>query len=230
MFKLYSTMLQPQTIQFLKDLRENNSKPWFDTHRKTYETAKKNFAEVVDAVIKGLEKFDRDIQESNLQVKDCTFRINRDVRFSKDKSPYKNNFGASFNAGGKKAHEAGYYLHIDSVECFLAGGIWMPEANDLKKIREEIDYNFEEFTSIINKSSFKKFFPNGLDREAFTIRPPKGYEETNPAIEFLKLKSFTVSHTIDASKIMGKDFIPTILEGFEAMQPYVIFMNRAIKG
>lgn len=223
-------MIQAQTLKFLEDLKANNNKPWFDANRKTYETAKQNFGEVVSEFIKGLSRFDERIAESNLQVKDCIFRINRDVRFSKDKSPYKTNFGAWFNGGGKKAHGAGYYFHIDANECFYAGGVWMPENEDLKKIRDEIDYNFEEIKAIIDAESFRKHFPKGLDREAATTRPPKGYDESNPAIELLKLKSFTISNTFPISGVLKKDFADTILTGFEAMYPFLVFLNRAIKG
>jgi len=223
-------MIQAETLQFLSILKENNNKPWFDANRKTYEAAKKNFAEVVQELIKGIGKFDKSIEEAQLEVKNCTFRINRDVRFSKNKDPYKTNFGASFSKGGKKAHSAGYYLHIDPSECFLAGGIWMPEPDDLKKIRIEIDYNYDEINGILTAESFKKYLPNGLDREAFTVRPPKGYDDTNPAIELIKLKSFTASSVIDSSEILKPNFTDTVLEGFKAMQPYIEFLNRAIEG
>lgn len=223
-------MIQAQTLQFLATLKENNNKPWFDTNRKTYETAKKNFAEVVQELINGIGKFDRSLEEAQLEVKNCTFRINRDIRFSKNKDPYKTNFGASFSKGGKKAHSAGYYLHIDPTQCFLAGGIWMPEPDDLKKIRIEIDYNFDEVRNILNAESFKKYFPNGLDREAATVRPPKGYDDANPAIELIKLKSFTASSVIDAKEILKPNFTETVLEGFKAMQPYIAFLNSAIEG
>lgn len=223
-------MIQAQTLQFLSELKENNNKPWFDANRKTYEAAKKNFAEVVQTLIKGIEKFDKSIEEAQLEVKNCTFRINRDVRFSKNKDPYKTNFGASFSKGGKKAHSAGYYVHIAPNECFLAGGIWMPEPDDLKKIRVEIDYNFDEISAILNNSDFRKNFPNGLDRESFTVRPPKGYDETNPAIELIKLKSFTASSLIDANEILHPNFTEKVLDGFKSMQPYIAFLNRAIEG
>ncbi len=223
-------MLQPQTLQFLGELRNNNNKPWFDTNRKTYEAAKKDFAETVETLIKGIGIFDKSIEEGGLQVKNCTFRINRDVRFSKNKDPYKTNFGASFNKGGKKVQSAGYYVHIAPDECFLAGGVWMPEPNDLKKIRNEIDYNFAEFCSIIENTTFKNAFPRGLDREATTIRPPKGYDEANPAIEFLKLKSFTASSQVSPKEILKPDFTDTVLAHFKAMQPYIAFLNRAIEG
>jgi uncharacterized protein (TIGR02453 family) len=223
-------MIQAQTLQFLSKLKENNNKPWFDTNRKTYEIAKKNFAEIVQELIKSIEKFDNSIEEAQLEVKNCTFRINRDVRFSKNKDPYKTNFGASFSKGGKKAHSAGYYLHIDPNECFLAGGIWMPEPDILKKIRVEIDYNYEEFKNILNAEAFKNSFPNGLDRNSATVRPPKGYDETNPAIELIKLKSFTASSVVDAKEILKPNFTATVLAGFNAMQPYIAFLNRAIEG
>jgi uncharacterized protein (TIGR02453 family) len=223
-------MIQAQTVQFLSALKENNNKPWFDTNRKTYETAKKNFAEVVQELIKSIEIFDKDIEEAQLEAKNCTFRINRDVRFSKNKDPYKTNFGASFNKGGKKANSAGYYLQIDSNQCFMAGGIWMPEPEYLRKIRVEIDYNFDEFKNILKADAFKNTFTNGLDRESSTVRPPKGYDETNPAIELIKLKSFTASSVIDSKEILKPNFTDTVLAGFEAMKPFIAFLNRAIEG
>ena len=223
-------MIQAQTVQFLSALKENNNKPWFDTNRKTYETAKKNFAEVVQELIKSIEIFDKDIEEAQLEAKNCTFRINRDVRFSKNKDPYKTNFGASFNKGGKKANSAGYYLQIDSNQCFMAGGIWMPEPDYLRKIRVEIDYNFDEFKNILKADAFKNTFTNGLDRESSTVRPPKGYDETNPAIELIKLKSFTASSVIDSKEILKPNFTDTVLAGFEAMKPFIAFLNRAIEG
>lgn len=221
-------MLQSQTFQFLAELKENNNKPWFDANRKTYEVAKNDFVETVETIIKGIGQFDKSIQEAQLEAKKCIFRINRDVRFSKNKDPYKTNFGAWFNKGGKKIQSAGYYLQIDSSACFLAGGLWMPESEDLKKIRNEIDYNFEEFTNILADEKFKKIFPKGLNRDSTTVRPPKGYDEINPAIEFLKLKSFTVSNHIELSKTLQPDFTKTIIDGFEAMQSYIAFLNRAI--
>ena len=223
-------MLQSQTIHFLKELKENNNKPWFDINRKTYEVAKQDFAAFVEILIKGIEQFDENIAEINLKPKDCVFRINRDVRFSKNKDPYKTNFGAWFCKGRKNAFSAGYYLHIDSSECFLAGGIWMPETDNLKKIRAEIDYNFEEFSNILSAESFKKTFPKGLDREVSTVRPPKGYDEANPAIDFIKLKSFTASSVIDSKDISKPNFSALILDSFKVMQPYIAFLNRAVEG
>jgi len=147
-------MVQASTIQFLKDLKKNNNKPWFDLNRKRYEEAKTDFANFVQQVIDAHSKKDKTI--SALKAKDCMFRINRDVRFSKDKSPYKTNFGASINKGGKKAFStAGYYFHLEPGQCFVGGGIYQPMPDELKKVRQEIDYNFKDFTKIIQSKKFK---------------------------------------------------------------------------
>ena len=222
-------MIQSSTLDFLSDLKKNNHKTWFDENRKVYEIAKKDFGQLVQTLIKGVENFDKSIAEAALEVKNCTFRINRDVRFSKNKDPYKTNFGAFISKGSKKINAAGYYIHLEPNACFIAGELWMPKAEDLKKIRSEIDYNWEEFQSIIQADNFRKSFPNGLDREAFTVRPPKGYDESNPAIEYLKLKSFTVSAHFDSEICLNKSFSDTIIQEFRSLEPLVGFLNRAIE-
>src|SRR6266567_3625593 len=129
-------MLQPSTLKFLKELKKNNNKSWFDAHRKEYETAKADFEKFIQSVLDRHSKNDADLKE--LVAKKCMFRINRDVRFSKDKSPYKTNFGASMNKGGRKSILAGYYFHCEPSESFVGGGLWMPMPDDLKKVRTEI--------------------------------------------------------------------------------------------
>ena len=140
-------MLQKSTVQFLRDLKKNNSKEWFDTNRKKYESAKNDYEALVGDVIKQLSKTDESI--AHLEPKQCVFRINRDVRFSKDKSPYKTNMGMYFSKGGKKSFYAGYYFHLQPGGSFVAGGLWMPMPPELKKVRQEIDYNWEEFKKIV---------------------------------------------------------------------------------
>src|ERR1051325_10599551 len=129
-------MLQTTTLKFLKDLKKNNTKEWFDANRKAYESAKKDFEGLVESVIEQFCKKDEEI--GSLKPKDCMFRINRDIRFSKDKSPYKTNFGAFINKGGKKSIYAGYYFHCEPGENFVGGGLWMPMPDALKKVRQEI--------------------------------------------------------------------------------------------
>jgi uncharacterized protein (TIGR02453 family) len=219
-------MLQSSTIKFLKDLKKNNNKAWFDANRKVYETAKADYALLVDAIILAASKFDNSI--SSLKAKDCMFRINRDVRFSKDKSPYKSNMGAYMNAGGKKANTPGYYFHCEPGQSFAAGGLYVPEPEVLAKVRQEIDYNFDEWKKIINEKTFKKYFTK-VDGMDVLSRPPKGYTEDNPAIEFLKMKSFIVSRPMTDAELQDKNLVKEIAKTFEVMKPMTDFLNHALQ-
>jgi uncharacterized protein (TIGR02453 family) len=221
-------MLQPSTIQFLQKLKKNNNKEWFEKNRSAYELAKKDFTFFIENVINELKKKDATLQL--LEAKSCIFRINRDVRFSKNKTPYKTNFGASISKGRKKVSEAGYYLHIEPGASFIACGIWMPMQEELKKIRQEIDYNLEEFNLLISAKKFKKYF-NGLEKnkEYLLSRPPKGYDTDNPAIEYLKFKSYIVSKKVSDKEITNKSFIKNIVTTFETAIPLIQFLNRAIE-
>ena len=221
-------MLQATTIDFLKELKLNNHKDWFEKNRKRYENAKGDYLQLVGKVLTGVSQNDPSV--AALQPKDCVFRINRDVRFSKDKSPYKTNMGAGFSKGGKKMIVAGYYLHFEPGGSFIAGGMWMPEAPSLKKIRQEIDYNFEEFEGIVKSNTFIKQLGNLENGSDVTLsRPPKGYEETNPAITYLKLKSFIASSPISDAELTSKDLVPKIVAACAAIQPLVYFLNRALE-
>jgi uncharacterized protein (TIGR02453 family) len=219
-------MLQSSTLKFLNNLKKNNSKPWFDANRKQYELAKEDFLLTVEKVIAGIAIFDPAI--AHLKPKECTFRINRDVRFSKDKSPYKNNIAGYFNRNGKKSNDAGYYLHIEPGKSFAAGGLWMPEPQGLAKIRQEIDYSFEAWKKITGNAAFKKAFTEGVKGDAL-VRPPKGYEEGNPAIEFLKLKSFIVTKPFTDAQVQSKTFVKDVSTAFKTMKPLLDFLNTAME-
>jgi uncharacterized protein (TIGR02453 family) len=135
--------------------------------------------------------------------------------------------GASFSKGGKKVQCAGYYFHLEPGASFIGGGFWMPMAPELNKIRQEIDYNFEEFNKIINKKKFKSCFGSLGESEKLT-RPPKGYEPGNPAIEILKLKSFVVMTAVKDTELTGKELANKVVDHFETMMPLVDFLNKAI--
>lgn len=218
-------MLQKNTIDFLKSLKKNNNKLWFDENRKLYESSKADFEILVQSVINSLSKLDD--QYNLLKPKDCIFRINRDIRFSKDKSPYKTNFGAGFTIGGKKSNLAGYYLHIEPGNMFLGGGLWMPDADSLKKIRQEIDYNFSNFKEIVLEKRFFSHF-GALSTENKLANAPKGYETDNIALEYLKLKSFTTSAPISDEMIFNKNFEKKMYEQIILLNPFIEFLNRAI--
>jgi uncharacterized protein (TIGR02453 family) len=221
-------MLQKQTLAFLKDLARHNEKQWFDANRDRYEAARQDYIQLADAIIKGFCKKDPDFNQ--LEGRKCLFRINRDIRFSKDKRPYKTNFGASFERGGRISPWAGYYLHIEpGNKSFIAGGVWNPEADRVKKIRQEIDYNWDAFRKIVTGKKFVTWFKD-LEKTSETslTREPKGYEKDNPAIEYLKLKSWVVSAPLTDAEVTDKGLLKKILEGFEAMQPFIVFLNEAL--
>lgn len=219
-------MVPQSTLKFLKDLTKNNNKAWFDGHRTEYDAARASQLSLVEQLIKELSKFDPPL--SVLSPKECIFRINRDVRFSKDKSPYKTNLGSYFNKGGKKSNGAGYYLHIEPGNSFAAGGMWMPLPADLNKIRQEIDYNFDEWKKLTGSAAFNKQFPAGVSADATLSRPPKGYDENNPAIHYIKMKSFIVSKPIADAVLLDKNAVKEIIAAFKAMKPLVDFLNKAV--
>jgi uncharacterized protein (TIGR02453 family) len=219
------SQLHPQTLKFLANLKKNNNKPWFDKNKSLYEEIKKEITSVSSDVIKEVNKFDASL--GAIDPKKTIFRIYRDIRFSKDKSPYKNNIGFWMAKGGMKSPAAGYYVHLQPGQSFLGGGIWMPEPEQLNKIRQEIDYNFAAFKKIINNPAFKKTFGT-LSTEEKLSRPPKNYDETNPAIEFIKLKSFTVGTKLTDAQVLSPGFAKDVAKIFKTMYRFIRYLNEAI--
>ena len=221
-------MLQKSTLKFLLDIKDNNNKAWLDANRHVFDAAKADFEQMVTEIIEGLGKSDEEI--AMLTAKECVFRQNRDVRFSKDKSPYKINMGASIDRGGKKSGFAGYYFHCEpGNNSMIGGGLWQPPADALKKVRQEIDYCFDEFKSITNNKDFKKQYGD-LQRGEFALsREPKGYEKDNPAIEYLKLKSFVAMHPLTDAELTSKGVADKIITGFKSLTPLIKFINRALE-
>lgn len=217
--------MKQTTLQFLHDLQSNNNKEWMDVNRKSYDAARQDFEQFVADLIGALAQFDPAIGE--LQAKQCIFRLHRDIRFSKDKSPYKTNFGAAFSRGGRKSTAAGYYFHLEPGGSFAGGGVWMPEADQLRRIRQEIDYNFDEFKAIVEDKKFKAYFPK-IDGESLS-RPPKGYDDTNPAIHYLKLKSFTVCAKVTDKELTTSGLLQKTMDIYTRMEPFIRFLNRAVE-
>ena len=213
------------TLKFLKQLSKNNSKEWFDVNRKTYEICKASFVELVTQIIEKSSSFDKDI--AGLEAKKCLFRINKDIRFSKDKSPYKLNFGAAIEPGEKKTFIPGYYLHIEPGNSFLAGGCYQPMPDILAAIRQEIDYNTSEFKKIISNKDFKLYFKE-LSQEDRLKTAPKGYEKTHPDISLFQLKSFVAVHPISDDVILNKNFPAYAAKVFKAMHPLNVFLRGCL--
>ncbi len=218
-------MIDKSTFDFLKALQKNNDRIWFEANRNKYEQAKENVLNFAGALITTFGKKDAGI--GLLEPKQCMFRINRDVRFSKNKMPYKNNMSIYLNANGKKSDTAGYYIHIEPGKSFVAAGVWQPPAPILKNIRQEVDYNFTDFQKILKAKTFTKYF-DGLQQNEKLTRPPKGYETDNPAIEFIKLKSFIASEGVEDNLLMGNSAVKDISNHFAAVQPLITFINYGL--
>lgn len=222
-------MISSSTLAFLKSLKKNNNKAWFDKNREKYLESKNNFEEFVTTLLQKMVVTDEDMKD--LVAKNCTFRINRDIRFSKNKTPYKISLSASFNRGGKKSIYAGYYFHLQPEgNSFVGGGLWMPESLDLKKLRQEIDYCFPEFKKIISAPAFKKHY-GGLekDEKQLLVNVPKGYDKENPAVDFLRRKSFVATKNMSDTEVLSSNLANEVIRSFKALMPLVKFINRAFE-
>lgn len=212
--------------QFLQDLKVNNNRDWFAANKARYELAREWMLGFTNELLPRLSRLEPAL--NGLQAKDCLFRIYRDVRFSKDKSPYKTQMGAFMAPGGRKSILPGFYLHIEPGASFLGGGVYGPQAAALKAIREEILYNVDEYKSIISDPRFKAVF--GAVWGARLKRPPKGFPADFPDIELLKNKSYVSYHPVSDERLMETGFMDYMVEVFEAMSPFNRFLKRAIEG
>jgi uncharacterized protein (TIGR02453 family) len=219
-------MLSKSTLVFLKDIKANNNREWFTANKSKYEAAKTDFEKFIDTLIPKIAAFDKSVAHNT--AKSCVYRIYRDVRFSKDKSPYKTHLGAYITSAVKKSEvhlSAGYYIHIEDGASILAGGAYLPPTDWLNAIRQEIDYNTAEFKKIINGKEFKKYFRE-IEGEKLS-RPPKGYEATHPEIELLKLKSYLASHPLSNKQLLADDLLLHSTKVFKSLYLFNSFLNRA---
>lgn len=217
--------MKNQLLKFLSQLAENNTKEWMDANRDCYLEVKAYFLEDVAELLKGLIPIEQGLEV--LRPKDCVFRQNRDVRFSLDKRPYKTNFAGYFSIGGKKSPGPGYYLHVQPGESFLACGIWMPPADVIKKIRQEIDYNGKDLQQLFQEPSFKNTFGEMEGEQLKTS--PRDYESDHPYIHYLRYKSFIVSRPIADKAIRDGSYKQEALASFAIMKPFHDFLARALE-
>lgn len=212
-------------LKFLSQLAENNSKEWMDANKKWYQDTRAEFLEDVEVFLKLLSELEPEF--STFKPKECVFRQNRDIRFSANKAPYKLNFGAYFSPGGKKSNGPGYYVQVQPDNSFFAGGIWMPPSDVLKKIRKEIDYSGAELKRIESELEFQKLFGEISGEKLKTS--PRDYDADHPYIEYLKLKSFTVTRPIADKDVDSGNYIHLAMEGFRKMKPFNDFLAQAIE-
>ncbi len=214
-------------IDFLELLKVNNNREWFQANKKMYDTAKLEMEAFVDNLIPQIAAFEPSVKY--VTAKECMFRIFRDVRFAKDKSPYKTNMGAWITKGGRKSPGPGYYLHIQPGESMLAGGVYMPEPDQLKKIRQEIYYNADEFKAILGNSSSKKYFDSLSDWDKQKLAP-RDFPKDFPDIDLLKYRHYTVAYMLSDKQLVSKDFAKLVVKVFSLMQPLNAFLERALNG
>ena len=221
-------MISKEAIQFIDDLKANNNTEWMHANKKRYESYKKDYHQFIASVLQEMKPLDKSLDQ--LEIKNCTFRINRDIRFSKDKQPYKTNIALWLTTNKNRKNSPGYYIHFEKESSFIAGGVWCPEANELKNIRKEIAFFYDDLETIINNPTFKKEFKEITREESNLLKKaPKGYEPNHPAIEFLKLKSYTCSQKIDDKLFLDKDFSKIIAQKLIALKPLNEFLNRALE-
>jgi uncharacterized protein (TIGR02453 family) len=220
-------MLSEKSLQFLQDLKSNNNRDWFLDNKKRYEEYKTDYRNLIQGFLEILKPQDASLEL--LEVKNCTFRINRDIRFSKNKDPYKTHMGIWMNTNHGNNNGPGYYVHIEKENNFIAGGIYSPENDDLKKIRKEIAFFYEDLEAILDDKKFKKVY-SGLNRtETNSLKNgPKDFEKDHPAIDFLKLKSFVSVHKLDDSELTKPNFIKDTAAKLILLKPLLEFLNRGL--
>ncbi len=218
--------IYPETFDFLKNIAANNNREWFQANKTAHDKAKDNVVEFARELIKELHQVDPSIS-IDTDPKKCVMRIYRDIRFSLDKTPYKNNFGIGKLTSGKSVMHIGYYMHIQPDASFIAGGSWMPENDQLKAIRQEIDYNPESLKSIVDDAEFKKLFGEFRNQEKLKTNP-REYSAGNENIELLKLKCFVAAHNLTNEELGKEGVVKKIATICSKIYPLNVFLNNAV--
>lgn len=219
-------MIKSETFKFLAALAENNNRDWFLEHKDQFDAAKENIVDFTAAVIKAFSNTDPFV-DANTDPKKCVMRIYRDIRFSKDKTPYKNWFGIHKFSAGQYAGGIGYYIHIQPGESFAGGGYWMPEGDHLKAIRQEIDYNAHDLKEIVDEAEFKQLFGEFRNQEQLKT-VPGGYAADHEDIGLIKLKSFAAVHSLTDKELQQKDAAEKVAAIFKKIYPLNLFMQQAV--
>lgn len=219
-------MIYQESLDFLKDLAENNNRDWFTANKERYDAARENVIDFTGQLLAKLQKIDPAIDETT-DAKKRVMRIYRDIRFRKNKTPYKNNFGVSIPSGGSRGGTVEFYLQIQPGNSFIGGGYWMPEAPHLKVIRQEIDYNASELKTIIDDKAFVKLFGDFRKQEQLKS-VPREYSAENENIDLLKLKSFVAWHKITDEEITSAGAVQLVADICSKIYPLNVFLKNAL--
>jgi uncharacterized protein (TIGR02453 family) len=212
-------------FSFLTDLEQNNNREWFNTNKKSYQEALELFRDLGAAAIDGISQFDPTI--AGMQAKDTIFRIYKDVRFSKDKTPYKTHFGCWMAKGGRKSTDAGYYFHLEPGKSFMAAGVWMPPKEQLKLIRQEIMYNPAEYFKVIHDPTIKKGYERG-GTEDMLKKGPVGFPKDFEHLDEIKYKHFIFSKQYSDKDILSSGFSGKLVNDYKGLSPLVHYLNHAM--
>jgi uncharacterized protein (TIGR02453 family) len=213
-------------LLFLKDLKANNNREWFTVNKERYEVVRVDFEEISKNLIFEIAKFDEDIR--NVDVKECVFRIYRDIRFSHDKTPYKTHFGVFIaSAGGRKSQRGGYYLHLDPDGCFIGLGVWCPPPPLLKALRQSVYDNIDELNEIRHSAGFSKYFDTFYEEDKLKT-VPAGFPKDFPDAELLKLKHYLVEYKLSEDELKSPNFITDIASIAKSGYPLNKFLNYTV--
>jgi uncharacterized protein (TIGR02453 family) len=213
-------------LQFLNELKNNNNREWFAENKAWYDSLKKDFEKLSTQLIGLLSEFDEELK--HVEAKDCVFRIYRDTRFSHDKTPYKTHFGVFVaSAGGRKSQRGGYYLHLDPDGCFVGAGVWCPDANLLKALRQSVYDNIDELNEIRQGAEFSKYY-NSFFEEDKLKTVPRGFPKDFPDAELLKLKHYLVEYKLGNEVLESPDFLEKVAGIFKAAYPLNRFLNYTV--
>ena len=208
-----------EILDFLKVLKKNNNREWFGQHKEEFKTVQHEAKSLYEEIRHGLETHD-EIEKFKL------FRIYRDVRFSKDKTPYNPHFAGSFSRSGSRLR-GGYYLRIRPGESFLAGGFWAPNKDDLFRIRKEFEFGDEEIRQILKEKKFNKYFGGELVGEELKTAP-KGFQKEHPAIDLIRKKGFIAVRNFSDQEVLDDNFTDEVKNSFQALRPFFDYMSEVL--
>ncbi len=220
-----SKTIMNNILSFLEDLARNNNRDWFQDNKKTYQMALDTFREFIGTILTGISKTDPSV--GNLEAKDTIFRIYKDVRFSKDLTPYKTHFGGWMAKGGRKSTDAGYYFHLEPGNTFMAAGVWMPPKEQLTLIRQEIMYNPSEFFKVINDPVISKAYERG-GKEDMLKKGPAGFPKDFEFMEEIKYKHYIFSKYYDNKDVIKSGFAEKVTQDYKGLYPLVDYLNHAM--
>lgn len=216
------TSIKKDSLHFLIDLHKNNNREWFNANKERYLGAHGNIVDFVDALLAEMNKHDHIETASGRKA---MFRIYRDVRFSKDKTPYNHHWSASFKRATKKLR-GGYYLRIESGNSRAVGGFWGPNTEDMKRIREDIDANYPDWEALLQEKTITETFGDLWGEQLASA--PRGYDKDHPAIKLLRYKQFMLRHTFTDEEVLSPDFLLKVSDTFKKMRPFFDHMSEVL--